>query len=73
MAKKVLENTGGQDNVTDYENCMIRLRLVIDDLSPVNEDKIKQADAHGVVKVDDHHVQVIDGPQANSDMNEFRK
>lgn len=22
---------------------------------------------------DDHHVQVIDGPQANSAMNEFRK
>ena len=73
MAKKVLENVGGQDNVTDYENCMTRLRLVVDDMSLVDEDKIKQTGAHGVVKVDDHHVQIIVGPQANSVMNEFKK
>ncbi|KKK33893.1 PTS acetylglucosamine transporter subunit IIB [Salinicoccus sediminis] len=73
MAKKVLENVGGRSNVTDYENCMTRLRLVVDDMDQVNEENIKQTGAHGVVKVDDHHVQIIIGPQANSVMNEFRK
>ena len=73
MAKKVLENVGGRGNVTDYENCMTRLRLVVDDMEQVNEENIKQTGAHGVVKVDDHHVQIIVGPQANSVMNEFRK
>ncbi|WP_411843799.1 PTS transporter subunit EIIC [Salinicoccus sp. HZC-1] len=73
MAKKVLENVGGRENVTDYENCMTRLRLDVDDMSLVDEDKIKQTGAHGVVKVDDHHVQIIVGPQANSVMTEFKK
>lgn len=52
---------------------MTRLRLVVDDMEQVNEENIKQTGAHGVVKVDDHHVQIIVGPQANSVMNEFRK
>ncbi len=73
MAKKVLENVGGRENVTNYENCMTRLRLDVDDMDLVNEDNIKQTGAHGVVKVDDHHVQIIVGPQANSVMNEFKK
>src|SRR5699024_9751668 len=50
MAKKVLENVGGRSNVTDYENCMTRLRLVVSDMDQVNEENIKQTGAHGVVK-----------------------
>ena len=73
MAKKVLENVGGRSNVTDYENCMTRLRLVVSDMDQVNEENIKQTGAHGVVKVDDHNVQIIIGPQANSVMTEFKK
>src|SRR5699024_7267872 len=52
MAKKVLENIGGKENLTDYESCMTRLRLIVKDASLVNEDKIKQTGAHGVVKID---------------------
>lgn len=73
MSKKILENVGGRENVTDYENCMTRLRLVVDDMDLVDEDKIKQTGAHGVVKVDDHHLQIIVGPQANNVMGEFKK
>src|SRR5699024_4730876 len=38
MAKKVLESVGGRGNVTDYDNCMSRLRLVVDDMEQVNEE-----------------------------------
>ncbi|API93014.1 PTS acetylglucosamine transporter subunit IIB [Virgibacillus pantothenticus] len=73
MAKKILENIGGKENVVDYENCMTRLRLVVKDASLVDEDKIKQTGAHGVVKVDNKHIQIIIGPEAGTVLTEFKK
>ncbi|GEN88830.1 PTS transporter subunit EIIC [Oceanobacillus sojae] len=73
MAKKILENIGGIDNLVDYENCMTRLRLVVKDADLVNKDKIKQTGAHGVVKIDNQHVQIIIGPAAGSVLGEFKK
>ncbi|CDQ38687.1 PTS transporter subunit EIIC [Virgibacillus salexigens] len=73
MAKKILENVGGKENITDYENCMTRLRLVLADASIINEEKIKQTGAHGVVKVDDQHVQIVVGPEVSNIYQEFKK
>src|SRR5699024_8268515 len=73
MAKKVLQNVGGKDNLVDYENCMTRLRLVVKDASLVDEEKIKQTGAHGVVKVDNEHVQIVIGPEVSHVFQEFKK
>jgi len=73
MAKKILENVGGKANLVDYENCMTRLRLVLKDASIVDEDKIKQTGAHGIVKVDNEHVQVVIGPEVSNVYQEFKK
>ncbi|EQB37788.1 hypothetical protein M948_04295 [Virgibacillus sp. CM-4] len=73
MAKKILENVGGKENITDYENCMTRLRLILADASIINEEKIKQTGAHGVVKVDDQHVQIVVGPEVSNVYQEFKK
>ena len=73
MAKKVLENIGGKDNLQDYESCMTRLRLVLKDATLVNEEKIKQTGAHGVVKIDNEHVQIIIGPQVSKVFEEFKE
>ncbi|QKY70346.1 PTS transporter subunit EIIC [Lentibacillus sp. CBA3610] len=73
MAKKVLQNAGGQDNLVDYESCMTRLRLVVKDASVVDEEKIKQTGAHGVVKVDNEHVQIVIGPEVSNVYQEFKK
>src|SRR5699024_9074794 len=73
MAKKILENVGGKANLVDYENCMTRLRLVLQDASIVDEDKIKQTGAHGIVKVDNEHVQVVVGPEVSNVYEEFKK
>src|SRR5699024_6035272 len=73
MAKKILENVGGKANLVDYENCMTRLRLVLKDASIVDEDKIKQTGAHGIVKVDNEHVQVVVGPEVSNVYEEFKK
>ncbi|MFU0790091.1 MAG: PTS transporter subunit EIIC [Virgibacillus proomii] len=73
MSKKILEYVGGKQNVVDYENCMTRLRLVVKNASLVDGVKIKQTGAHGVVKIDNEHVQIIIGPEAGTVLNEFKK
>lgn len=73
MSKKILENIGGKDNLINYENCMTRLRLEVKDMSLVNENKIKQTGAHGVVKIDDHNLQIVIGPKVANVMREFKK
>ncbi|SFE12557.1 PTS system N-acetylglucosamine-specific IIB component, Glc family /PTS system N-acetylglucosamine-specific IIC component, Glc family [Lentibacillus persicus] len=73
MAKKILQNIGGKDNLVDYENCMTRLRLVVKDASVIDEDKIKQTGAHGLVKVDNEHIQIVIGPDVSNVYQEFKK
>lgn len=65
MAKKILANVGGPDNVMDVENCMTRLRFELSNTSLINEDKIKQTGAHGTVIIDKHHAQIVIGPEVN--------
>lgn len=65
MAKKILANVGGPDNVMDIDNCMTRLRFELSDTSLINEDKIKQIGAHGTVIIDKHHAQIVIGPEVN--------
>ena len=40
MAKKIMQNIGGKDNVESVESCVTRLRLTLKDVSLVNESKI---------------------------------
>ncbi|UFT99864.1 PTS transporter subunit EIIC [Radiobacillus kanasensis] len=66
MAKKILQYIGGKENVITNDNCMTRLRLELNDTDLIDEDKIKQTGAHGVIKIDKHHVQIVIGSQATT-------
>jgi N-acetylglucosamine PTS system EIICBA or EIICB component len=73
MAKKILENIGGKENVISNDHCMTRLRLELKDVYKVNVEKIKQTGAHGVIKVDNRSVQIVIGSQATTIKNEMDK
>jgi len=73
MAKKILENIGGKENVVMNDHCMTRLRLELKDTDKVNEEKIKQTGAHGVIKVDKKNVQIVIGSQATIIKKELDK
>ncbi|WP_173918361.1 PTS transporter subunit EIIC [Halobacillus sp. Marseille-Q1614] len=73
MAKKLLQYIGGKENVILNDNCMTRLRLELHDASLVDEAKIKQTGAHGVVKIDNHNVQIIIGSEATTVKKELDK
>jgi len=73
MAKKIIQYVGGKENLVTYENCMTRLRLVLHDSSLVDQEAIKKTGAHGVVIIDDQHVQIIIGTEANRVLQELKK
>lgn len=72
MAKKLLQNVGGKDNVEEVENCVTRLRLELKDGSLVNETNIKKTGAKGIVKLSDTSIQIIIGTEVNKVATEFK-
>lgn len=65
-AASILVALGGKDNIDTLDNCITRLRLVVTDISKLDELKLKDLGALGVIKLDDHNVQVIIGVQVAS-------
>jgi len=72
MAKKILENLGGKENIENIENCITRLRVDIYDISKIDKQKIKQTGAKGVM-VNGSHVQIIIGPVVTNVRSEIDK
>lgn len=71
MAKKIIENIGGADNVLDLEHCMTRLRIELKDTSLVNSNNIKRTGAKGVVQLGDTAIQIIIGTDVKYIMDEM--
>lgn len=61
LAKKLLENLGGKDNIDSLECCMTRLRIEVKDGTKVNDEKIKQTGVKGLVKLTDTTIQIVIG------------
>ena len=70
MAKKIVENLGGKDNIVEIENCMTRLRVELKDGTKVNEDNIKKTGAKGIVKLGDNSIQIVIGTDVKYVMDE---
>ena len=52
---------GGEENITDLDNCATRLRLEVADSSKVDATALKRAGAAGTMKSGAHSVQVVYG------------
>lgn len=62
----ILQALGGKENIESLDNCITRLRLVVKDMSKIDQQALKSAGALSVVVLDAHSVQVIIGPQVQS-------
>lgn len=72
-AALILEGLGGKDNVVGLDCCATRLRVTVKDAQLVNEAKLKQSGAAGVIRKG-IGVQVVYGPQVSvikSDLEEY--
>ena len=64
MATRYLAALGGEDNLTQIDACITRLRLSVRDMQQVNDKQLKALGASGVVKLNSNNLQVVLGPQA---------
>lgn len=72
MSKVILEALGGKHNIKSIDCCATRLRLEVNDLSIINENKIKSAGALGFVKNEDNTCQVIIGLKVQQVLEEIK-
>lgn len=64
LAENALAALGGRENVESVEGCITRLRCVVSDPEAVNEDRLKELGASGVIKRG-QIVQVVMGTQSD--------
>lgn len=63
-ATQIVAGLGGQENITDLEPCITRLRVEVVDPDKVDEEALRAAGAFGVVR-SGSVVQVVVGPTAD--------
>ena len=61
VAKKMLQNLGGKENIESLECCATRLRVEVKDPAKVDADKIRQMGVKGVVFLTETNLQVVIG------------
>lgn len=73
MAKEIIENVGGKENILDVECCTTRLHLELIDASIIDEDNIKKTGAKGIMKFSDCEIQIIIGSNVNRIAKEMKE
>lgn len=70
--ERMIEYLGGDKNLKSVEACITRLRLVVENVENIDEEKIKLLGAMGIVKVG-NNVQVIVGTKAEEIATKINK
>jgi N-acetylglucosamine PTS system EIIB component len=64
QAEQIVAGLGGRSNIVEVEACITRLRTELADSTLVNEQALKDAGVHGVMRAGSV-VQVVVGPEAD--------
>ena len=64
LASEYYNALGGHANLTNIDSCITRLRLTVNDSDTIDEQRLKQLGAMGVVKLGKTNVQIVVGPTA---------
>ncbi|WP_058305654.1 glucose-specific PTS transporter subunit IIBC [Gracilibacillus massiliensis] len=62
---EILSAMGGQENITNLDACITRLRVSVDDKNKVDKKRLKQLGASGVMEVG-NNIQAIYGPVSDT-------
>ncbi|UFU01474.1 glucose-specific PTS transporter subunit IIBC (plasmid) [Radiobacillus kanasensis] len=62
---EVLSAMGGQENITNLDACITRLRVSVDDIKNVDKNRLKKLGASGVMEVG-NNIQAIFGPKSDT-------
>ncbi|WP_390882077.1 maltose/glucose-specific PTS transporter subunit IIBC [Carnobacterium maltaromaticum] len=70
---RILAALGGSQNIDSLDNCITRLRLVVKDMTLIDDAELTACGALGVMKLNDTNLQVIIGTQVASVKNQIEK
>ncbi|WP_073203198.1 N-acetylglucosamine-specific PTS transporter subunit IIBC [Gracilibacillus kekensis] len=73
MAKEIYAGLGGDQNVITVDNCVTRLRLDVEDIDAVDQQRIKNTGVPGIKVVGKNSIQVIIGTQVQFVADEIKK
>lgn len=73
MASVIYEGLGGDANVTSVDNCVTRLRVEVENMGAVDQNKIKSTGVAGINIVGPQSIQVIVGTQVQFIADEIEK
>lgn len=65
QAEQILAGLGGSSNIVEIEACITRLRTALSDSSLIDEDVLRRAGAHGIMRAGSV-IQVVVGPDADN-------
>ncbi len=65
QAEQIVAGLGGSSNIVEIEACITRLRTAVEDAALVDEDALRGAGAHGIMRAGTV-VQVVVGPDADT-------
>ena len=61
VAKTIVDGLGGVDNISDVDNCISRLRVVVKNPELINEDLIYKTDPMGIIRPTEKNIQIVYG------------
>lgn len=61
LSAQILEGLGGKENITSIDNCATRLRVEVENMDNVDQNKLKAANIPGINVVGEHSIQVVVG------------
>lgn len=61
VAKTIVDGLGGVDNISDVDNCISRLRVVVNNPELINEELIHQTDPMGIIRPTEKNIQIVYG------------
>jgi N-acetylglucosamine PTS system EIICBA or EIICB component len=63
---------GGDANLRSIDACLTRLRLIVNDQTLVNDDRLRTLGAKGIVRLSADAIQVVLGPEADAVASDIR-
>ena len=61
LSSTIVDALGGKINIVSIENCMTRLRVVVDNPNLINEKVLKDTGASGFVRPTKENIQIVYG------------
>lgn len=73
LGTAIMEALGGKENILEIDNCISRLRLVLEDTNKADEKALKATGSLGFIRINEHNLQVVYGAKVEKAAAELKR